>query len=239
MFRYIYVILINFWRYPFVFPTLHRMIKNKEKYPLEKRYKYVLRLMNIVRYSLHVKVHAYGVENIPSDGSYVMYPNHQGKFDLLAIFLNHKRPCSFVVEKEAGQMPLVTEIVDLLNAKRLDNTYPRQAVKTMNEVTEDLKDGMPFVIFPEGYYDNNENQLNEMKPGAFKCAVRAKVPIVPVALIDTYKAMRGTFPLRAVHTKVVFLPPISYEDYKDRNTVEIRDMVQSRVENCIEEYLHA
>ena len=76
---------------------------------------------------------------------------------------------------------------------------------------------------------------NEFKHGCFRCAQRAKCPIVPVALIDSYKPF-GLNSLKRVTTKVVFLPPIPYEEYGDMKTAEISDKVKDQIDAAIKEY---
>ena len=65
-------------------------------------------------------------------------------------------------------------------------------------------------------------------PGSFKCATRVKAPIVPVAIIDSYKPF-GINSLRKVKTQVHFLPPIRFEEYGSMTTAEIAEMVKSRI----------
>lgn len=69
--------------------------------------------------------------------------------------------------------------------------------------------------------------------GSFKCAVKAKAPIVPVAIIDSYKPF-GINSLRKVKTQVHFLEPIYYEEYEGMRTVEIAKLVKSRIGQVID-----
>ena len=78
--------------------------------------------------------------------------------------------------------------------------------------------------------------MQEFRAGSFKCATKAKVPIVPVAIIDSYKPF-GVNSLRKVKTQVHFLEPISYEEYAKMTTQEISEMVRSRIGAVIEKQL--
>ena len=53
----------------------------------------------------------------------------------------------------------------------------------------------------------------EFKPGCFKVSIKTQTPIVPVALIESYKAWNSSY-IRTVTTQVHFLEPIYYEEYK-------------------------
>lgn len=98
----------------------------------------------------------------------------------------------------------------------------------INEITEEVKQGKKYILFSEGGYDRNRNKVQQFKPGSFKCAVRSKTPIVPVALIDSYKPF-NSLEFGTVTTKVVFLPAIYYDEYKDMKTPEIAKLVRQRI----------
>ena len=116
----------------------------------------------------------------------------------------------------------------------MDKTDLRQQVRIMQEVSEEVKKGKRFLLFPEGGYTDNHNTLQDFLPGSFKCAQKAKCPIVPVAIWDSYKPFEGRS-LKRVETQVHFLEPIFYETYEGKSTAQIRDMVRSRIEERMNE----
>ena len=133
-------------------------------------------------------------------------------------------------------MILVNEIVDLVQGKRLDRKDIRQAMNVLNEVAEEGREGRKYIIFPEGDYAfNNKNQMVPFKAGCFKCALKAKAPIVPVALIDSYKVF-NSYTMGKVTTQVHYLKPLLYEDYKNLKTKDIARIVQERIRKVIEDY---
>ncbi len=66
--------------------------------------------------------------------------------------------------------------------------------------------------------------------------MKARVPIVPVALIDSYKAFEE-WSLMPVETQVHFLKAICYEEYQGMTTAEIADMVRDKIVGKISEVL--
>ena len=166
-----------------------------------------------------------------------MYPNHQGKYDVLGIIYTHKMPCSFVMDKKKSHTILVREFVDLLGGKRLDKKDVRQALTVINEVAQEVKEGKRYILFPEGGYDfNNRNNVCNFKAGSFKIALKTKAPIVPVALIDSYKVF-NSFWLGPVTTQVHYLKPIYAEEYGNLKTPEIAELVRNRIQEKIDEEL--
>ena len=103
-------------------------------------------------------------------------------------------------------------------------------------MTEEVKQGRNFLIFPEGTRSRMGNQLLPFKGGTFKSAVRARCPIVPCALIDSYKPFDEKS-IAPVTVKLIYLKPICYEEYKGLKTTEIAELVKSRIEATIQEYL--
>lgn len=236
MLRFIYVIIMNLFRAPYVIPKMRKEAAHPERYTEEERYnlvKYVIRLMKL---SGKVHTKAYGIENLPAEGGYIMYPNHQGKYDALGIIYTHKAPCSVVMDKSKSNTILVKEFIDLVQGKRLEKDNVRQALTIINEVAEDVKKGKRYILFPEGGYEfNNKNKVAAFKAGSFKSAIKSKAPVVPVALIDPYKVF-NSFSIGKVTTQVHYLKPIFYEEYKNMKSGEIALLVQERIEQVIEAY---
>ena len=123
-----------------------------------------------------------------------------------------------------------------MQGKRLEKDNVRQALTIINEVAEDVKKGKRYILFPEGGYEfNNKNKVAAFKAGSFKSAIKSKAPVVPVALIDSYKVF-NSFSIGKVTTQVHYLKPIFYEEYKNMKSGEIALLVQERIEQVIEAY---
>ena len=125
-------------------------------------------------------------------------------------------------------MFMVRELVNLMDAKRMEIDNVRQALTVINDLVREVKAGKRYIIFPEGGYTNNHNTLQDFKPGSFKSATKAKVPVVPVCLIDTYKPF-NSLSIKPVKNKVIFLEPIMPEEYADMNTTQLAEEVKSRI----------
>lgn len=176
------------------------------------------------------------MENLPKEGGYVMFPNHQGKYDALGIVYTHKKPCTIVIDDAKSHMILTSQFIDMIHGKRLIKDDVRQSVKLMQEISKEVAAGRRYIIFPEGGYYHNHNNVCVFKPGCFKSAIRAKAPIVPVVLIDSYKVFEE-WSLRKVTTQVHYLPPLRYEEYKGMTTQAVSDVVHGRIRKYIAEVL--
>lgn len=209
--------------------------ENFEKYDEEQRYALLQEVTTRANRAGRVTVECYGRENLPKENGYILFPNHQGLFDTLLFFETHGRFLSFVMKKEVANVILVKQIGRMLRAKAMDRSDVRQSMTVIKEVSEEVKKGRNYIIFPEGTRSREGNKLLNFKGGAFKSAVYAKCPIVPVAIIDSYKAF-DMHSIKKMTAQIHYLEPLIYEQYKGMKTVEIAAIVKSRIEAEIERY---
>lgn len=233
MLRFYFAIIVSMPCIIYYVIKIRLMMLNADKYSEEYRYGVARNMVKITMRSARIKTKCFGVENLPKEGGYIMYPNHQGKFDALGIISNHDAPCSIVMELKRSKVVLTNEFVDVVKGIRIDRDNLREQLKSIKALSERVKAGDRFILFPEGGYNHNGNNLQEFLPGAFKAALWSKQPIVPVAVVDSYKAFDFNS-LRKVTAKIYFLKPIHYDEYKDLNTKEIADMVKGRIHVAIQ-----
>lgn len=234
MLRFYYLILANLYMVPGVVKKMRQLIAD-ENSTEEEKYQYLQYVTRLIQKKGRIKTLVYGTENLPAEGGYVMYPNHQGKYDAYGIAAVHEKPCTVVIDQEKSNVIFTREMIDMIKGKRLDKTDVRQGFKIVNEIVEEVKEGRRYIVFPEGGYAKGKtNTLEEFKAGCFKMSVNSKTPIVPVVLVDSYLAL-NTSKLGSVTTQVHFLPPILYEEYQGMKTREIAELVKGRIQNKLDE----
>lgn len=200
-----------------------------------KSFAYIKKVTKIANRAGRVVIEAYGVENIPKEDGFIFFPNHQGLFDGLVFLESCPRPFAYVTKKEARNVILLKQVGDALGVVAIDREDIRQSMQVINQVAEEVKGGRNFLIFPEGTRSKMGNQLLDFKGGSFKSAQKAKCPIVPCALIDSFKPFDEKS-IKKVTVKLIYLPPLYYEEYKDMKTVEIAAEVKRRIEEAIAAY---
>lgn len=213
--------------------TYRKYKKHIERYDELACYRLAQKVMEHMRRRGRAETNVYGEENLPKEGGYILYSNHQGKYDALGILLYHKNPCRVLMEKKQSEKIMAKQVVDLVKGKRLDFEDPRQQLNCLKEIAQEVREGAKYLIFPEGGYTDNKNTLQKFNAGCFRCALDAKCPIVPVVLIDSYKAMNGNS-LKRVRTQVHFLPPVFYEEYGGMKKTELSDLVKGLIQNKLD-----
>lgn len=130
--------------------------------------------------------------------------------------------------KKQAERLMSRQVCGLIDAVVIDLDNNRDKVRAIMDVTKQVKSGRNFLIFPEGGYTDNKNELQEFQAGCFSCSLQSKTPIVPVALFDSYKSMNSnTF--ERVDTQVHFLKPILYSEYGELKKKEVAEFVKSRI----------
>lgn len=228
MLRFYFIILISIPLILYYIISAEKLCRNEERYSEDDRYRLANRIIRSVQIRGRIDTVSTGEENLPEEGGYIMYANHQGKYDALGIIASHKKPCSVVMDAKRSKVLLADQVVKLLKGKRLIRDDLKQQVKELKALSDEARAGRKFIYFPEGGYEHNGNHMQEFHPGAFKCAKKAQVPIVPVAIYDSFLPF-AVNSLRRVTTQVSFLEPIYYEEYADLSTKEISDLVRDRI----------
>lgn len=231
--RIILMFIRNFFYLPGYAIKLFRYSRNVDKYPEKERYEFLQKIVERANKGGNVKIKTYGKENIPKESGFMFFPNHQGMYDMLALIDGCDHPLSVVSKKEVENVPLLKEIFKVVKALFMDREDVRQSMKIIIEVSKEVEKGRNYVIFPEGTRSKNGNNVGEFKGGSFKAATKAKCPIVPVALIDSFKPF-DTNTIQPVTVQVHYLTPLLYEEYKDMSTNEIAEEVRRRIVEVIE-----
>lgn len=235
MFRLIVIVFWNMFRIPYMVLRMRRMASHPDRYPMSVRYAFARHEIGCMNNAGRIHVEVTGTENLPGAGGYIMFPNHQGKYDAMAVMYAHSLPCSFVMDSAKSYAFFVREMVDLLGAKRLRLNDLRQGLEIIRELSADVREGKKYILFSEGGYTKNHNHVQEFKAGSFKAATKAQAPIVPVCLVDTYKPLNSMI-IGPVTVQVHFLKPLYYEEYKGMKTVEVAMVVRQRIIDCMESH---
>ena len=231
--RIAYLFIRRCYMVPWMF---HQIIQagNSKKYTIQERYHKVKNVCHKVNKYAHVNIKVTGIENLPEENGFILTPNHQGLFDVLLLIDTCDKPVSTIMRKDLENTPLLKQVMKALDGKAIERDNPRQGMKVIKEMSDEISKGRNYVIFPEGTRSKNGNIAGEFKGGSFKSAFRVKAPIVPVALVDSFKPfdIKDT---KSVDVQIHYLKPLYYEEYKDMKTVEIAALVKSRIMDKIEE----
>jgi len=232
--RIVMMILRNLHRVPGAWIKICHYAKNTDRYPEDVKWRHIQYILKRAIIGGNVDLQVTGLENIPKENGFMLYANHQGMFDVLAIAATCDNPMGAVLKKELYNIPLLHQIALCTNSFAMDREDVRQSLTVIQSVTEEVKKGRNYLIFPEGTRSRNGNEMGEFHGGSFRCATKSQCPILPIALVDSYKVLdqKGSKP---VSMQLHYLPPIYYEEYKGMKPAEVAELVKARIGAKIQE----
>lgn len=212
---------------------LCRYAKHPEKYSEEEMYRHIQYILKRAVRGGNIDLQVSGTENIPKEGGFMLYANHQGMFDVLAVAATCDIPVGAVLKKELYDIPFLHQVAICTRSFPMDREDVRQSLTVIQSVIREVKAGRNYLIFPEGTRSRNGNQMGQFHSGSFRCATRSKCPIVPVALVDSFKVLdqKGSKP---VTVQIHYLKPICWEEYGNLKTTELAALVKERIAQAIQ-----
>lgn len=127
-----------------------------------------------------------GLENIPRQNSVCFISNHQGGFDIPLIMGYIPKTIGFIAKKELFYIPIFNIGMKAIHCISLNRSNPRDSVNVIRQGVEQIKQGFPMVIFPEGTRSRG-NEMRPFKSGSLKLAIRSNALIVPITIDGSYK----------------------------------------------------
>lgn len=137
-----------------------------------------------------LEVAAEGLENVPKDGAFVYCSNHQSIVDILILGSVLPGDFKWAAKSSLWKIPFLGWHLRLAGHVPVERGKgARTAATVIGRFVEVLKRGKPILVFPEGTR-SDDGSMRGFRNGAFHAAVRAGVPVVPVALDGTYRLMK-------------------------------------------------
>lgn len=149
-----------------------------------------------------VRVTVEGLEKIDPNGAYVFASNHLSYMDTPVVLSRIPVQFRFMAKEGLFKIPFLGTHLAQAGHIPVPRENPRAAVKTLTLAGEMIRNhGTSVLVFPEGGR-SEDGVLQEFKEGAAYIAIKAGVPIVPLALIGTREVL-------AMHTAVFHRGPVT------------------------------
>jgi 1-acyl-sn-glycerol-3-phosphate acyltransferase len=166
-------------------------------------------------------------------GPCVVVANHGSYLDGVALRAVLPGPVVFVAKGEFRRNPLIRVLLSRIGAEFVDRFDHERALADLERVQERARRGETSMFFPEGGMDGAEG-LQSFRVGAFMVAVRADLPVVPVAIRGARQMLRSQSLLpRPGRISLIIGEPI-HPDGEDWNAaLRLRDRARDFVaEHC-------
>ena len=178
---------------------------------------------------LGCRIEATGVEKLPKDGRFLLVSNHLADLDpgiFFTVFPNDQ--LSFIAKKEVADMPIIGILMRRILCQFVNRENDREALKTILKCISILKEDRSNVaVFPEGRKSTDRYLLHHFRPGVFKMAQKANVPIVVCTLNGSQNIFPNVKRLRRTHIQLHLVDVIPAEELKGVTTVDIAARVHA------------
>jgi 1-acyl-sn-glycerol-3-phosphate acyltransferase len=176
-----------------------------------------------------------GRENL-HPGPAVIAANHQSAIDIPVLYVNLPTQFRIVAKAELFKYPFMGWHLTRSGQIAVDEKNVRANLKSLQRGVETMKHhNMPLVVFPEGGR-SSDGEIKPFMSGAFYMAIKAGVPVVPVAIVGTFEVLRmWTYIIRPGKLQLIIGKPISTDGY----TTKQMDALSERVKAAIEEMYYA
>jgi 1-acyl-sn-glycerol-3-phosphate acyltransferase len=176
-----------------------------------------------------------GREKIPRAGTAaVLVANHESFVDILVLFRLF-RHFKWVSKAEMFRIPGIGWNMYLNGYVRLLRGDRASIQSMLAEAAQNLRAGSSVIIFPEGTR-SPDGRLQEFKRGAFQLALECGVPIVPILLRGTARALpkRGLILTGPTKISVRVLDPIPVASFGTASPEELAESVRARMAKALE-----
>jgi 1-acyl-sn-glycerol-3-phosphate acyltransferase len=154
------------------------------------------------------RVRVQGKEYMDTPGAKMYASNHTSYFDVLPLMLGLGVPYRFVAKLEVRGMPFIGKFLRQMGHLWFDRTDPNSRLRQAEKMEELLRQGDSIFVFPEGTF-TAEDGVRPFQLGAFKAAVSAGAPIIPVSLAGARRFLRDrTILPRPSSVTITLSPPI-------------------------------
>jgi 1-acyl-sn-glycerol-3-phosphate acyltransferase len=143
-----------------------------------------------------IRVRTEGIDKLDSNATYVFVANHASFMDIPALLARLPFQFRFFAKKGLYKIPFLGTHLDRAGHIPVDRSSPRASLKSMTEGARIVASTATSVLlFPEG--GRCPEGLREFKEGAAYIAIKAGVPVVPMALVG----MRRLLPMGSIHLR--------------------------------------
>lgn len=180
------------------------------------------------------KVTVIGRENIPKTGGVCLVSNHGSIFDIVLNLAYVGRPFGFIAKKELLFIPFLDAWIAILGGLFIDRKDLRKGLETIKQGAQRLKNGGGILIFPEGHRTRTGEML-PFRAGSLRLATQSGVPIIPVAISNSYEFFEKHFRINPVPMRIEYCAPVYIENLPPENRkLVLSDMIHDTIQAALD-----
>lgn len=182
----------------------------------------------------NVKLTADGLEHVEPGRSYIVMANHRSMYDIPALhyLLGRGRDLRWIAKQEIQRVPMLGWAYRLSRHVAIDRQNRRAAIEALKRAAAASRDGVSFVIMPEGTRNAGQSLL-PFKKGGFHLALDTGLPILPVAIAGSDALMRkGSWHILPGAIHVAVRPAVETRDLERDDLEDLVERVRAAIESA-------
>ncbi len=180
------------------------------------------------------RVRVTGIDNLPTDHC-VVVANHASYIDgvLLKGFLPGR--FNFVIKGEMRSIPVAHFLLRRVGSKFVERKELSGSARDARQIVKAAQGGESLGFFPEGTF-RKERGVGRFRAGAFVAAVRADLPVIPVAISGSRDMLpSGRFLPRPNALRIDVLPAIAPGDPEFADSRLLAETARQRILTVLDE----
>ena len=180
-----------------------------------------------------VRVKASGLNNILDEPA-IYAANHASQLDIPIMCTRVNRPMFFIAKIELKKVPILSQYIKVVGMILVDRKNRERAMASMRTAIQDIQGGKSIAAFPEGTRTKT-GELLPFKKGIFTIAKEGRIPIVPIAIVGSAKALAsGSFFIRPATVELRILPALNSDEFFNMSIEEMANHTRSLIQQEIE-----
>ncbi|MBI1746681.1 MAG: 1-acyl-sn-glycerol-3-phosphate acyltransferase [Acidobacteria bacterium] len=176
-----------------------------------------------------IRVRVHGLERISSGRSYVFVANHQSYSDIWSLLAVLPLEFCFVAKESLFHWPFIGWHLRRSGMISIDRRGMKETYRALLAAAEKIRQGTSVVIFAEGTR-SIAGEIGPFKRGSLLVAIKAGVPIVPIAINGSRACLpKGSCLIRAGVIDMVIVDPISVADNGRADERQLTEMVRGAI----------
>jgi len=174
-----------------------------------------------------VRVHVIGRENVLSDKPQIFMANHQSDFDIFAVLGYIPGEFRWIAKEELFRVPVFGRAMREAGYISIDRKNHAKAMTSLAEAAGKIRGNRSVMSFPEGTR-SIDGAIGPFKPGMFRLAMQAQVPIVPVTIIGANKVWpKRTLNIKRGDITLVIDKPVDVSPYTEEGRNDLIEKVRA------------
>lgn len=157
--------------------------------------------------------------------------NHQGAYDIFALLAYLPVDFKWLAKEELFKIPIFGWAMGAAGYISIDRKGKKKALQSIERAVAKIRDGASVLVFPEGTR-SPDGRIHPFKKGGFTLAIKAGVPIVPIAIRGSREVLpRSSLIVKPGKIEIIVGKLIRTDDRSVADRADLMEEVREAIES--------